>query len=113
MFGTWGSAENGRFPYITPLLGPSDLASGTESDLPESYGADVSGSARIAVIKLGDELKGLYIVSISPRIFFVPVTLPRDQELQFSSKHATVEDFFDFVVFFAIDDVGWRNVGTL
>ena len=42
-----------------------------------------------------------------PGVFSVAIAFPFDQVLKFLAEDAGVEDFFDLVLFFAVNDVRW------
>jgi hypothetical protein len=61
-------------------------------------------------VKFTGEFRGMNVPFVSPGIFFITVTLPRDEELEFSPEPPTVQDVCHFVLRFPIDDfrVWWR-----
>ena len=60
-------------------------------------------------MKFPDKVGGVDVVGICPGVFFVSETAPRHKVLEFAAEDAAVHDFFDFPVFFAVDDVGFGH----
>ena len=59
-------------------------------------------------VEVSDEVRCVDVGFIGPRIFFVPVAFPRDEELESVPEEAAVEDGFDFVLRLSVDDFGIR-----
>ena len=48
------------------------------------------------------------LIRVLPGVLLHPIALPFDQVLKFSAEHPAVQDFFDDIFFFAIDEFGGR-----
>ena len=107
-----GNRRNGRSPYITPPLGTRVLMRLLESDFGEVDLANMTWGPGVFAMKFPDKVGGVDIVGIRPGVFFVSETAPRHKVLEFAAEDVAVHDFFDFPVFFAIDNVGFGNFGA-
>ena len=64
-----------------------------------------TGCLWVSAVELSDKLfEALYILGGVPFIFFNTITFPLYQVLNLSTKHPTIENIFDFVLFDAIMD---------
>src|SRR6266487_1141036 len=64
--------------------------------------------SRICLVEVTDQSWSKDIPFISPRIFLIPKSFPLHQVLQFASIKSTVQDPFDFIVLFIVNNF-WKR----
>ena len=72
-------------------------------------GIEGTPSVRVFFVEFGDLFWGVFTArSWFPGVIAMTITFPLDQVLEFLTVDARVENFVDFVLFFAVDDLrGW------
>jgi len=70
--------------------------------------ADMSWGSWVLPIILRDEVRCFDIGGCLPRVMFSAETLSLDQELEPPPVPATIQYLFHFLLFFSVDDDGWR-----
>jgi hypothetical protein len=60
--------------------------------------------SKVLTIELIYELQGTDVSFVDLGVLFASITFPSDQELEAMLVEATVEDHFEFILWFSIDD---------
>lgn len=94
---------------ITPPLGVRVLMCFLEWNLCKVDLANVMWGSPVFAMKFLDKVVGFNLISIHPGVLLIPKSFPGDQVLEFATEDATVHDFFNFPVFFAINDIWLGN----
>jgi len=71
--------------------------------------ADMSWGSWVLPIVLRDEVRCFDIGGRLPRVVFSAEALLLDQELEPPPVPATIQYLFHFLLFFSVDDNGWRR----
>jgi len=71
--------------------------------------ADMSWGSWVLPIVLRDEVQCFDIGGCLPRVVFSAEALPLDQELEPPPVPATIQYLFHFLLFFSVDNDGWRR----
>jgi hypothetical protein len=76
-------------------------------------GADTSRGSWVLKVEIVHELGSVDVTFINPRVPFVSITFPSDQELKTIAEEAAVKDCFKFVLQFTINDYRiWPRCGV-
>jgi hypothetical protein len=59
--------------------------------------------SRVGGVKLCNQLRRVYIRSLSPAIVLIAVAFPMNEILQLSSEHATIDNHLNLILLFSID----------
>ena len=73
----------------------------------------MTGGSWVQMVEVGDEVWGLDIALILPRILFIAVPIPLDEELKVVHLHSTVQHLLNFEMFLTLMKGRWGQWGCL